>query len=434
MTRVHVGALRPESPLGLAALRIAIAIAILVSPELWQAPLWAATPPALRFAPEGLAWALRIVPIDVDSARVGQALLVLACVAALFGARPRLAMLAVTVSGLYVFGLSQLSGAVIHDMHLFWLSGLLSVSPCGDALSLTRWVRRVPTPPPSAAWSYSVPLQFARVLLGIVYFFPGFWKLAHSGFAWISSDNLRNQLYWKWYERAAEPPWLRIDHVPWVLHLAALSVVSFELGFIVLIWSRRGRLWAAAGGVLFHIGTQWWMGVTFVSLLACYVVLIDWPHAPTSSATPQRSWPAWLVGTALVAICVVQGARGATQAWPFACYPTFDRLLPDTIADLRIEAVRSDGASVVVPDGPSTAGMARSSQAWARAWQLAGLYGSSPDAAAFRAYWRMLQRDPSVLAVAQAAVAVRFYAATYSVLPERRGQAPLSKRLVYELR
>ena len=154
---------------------------ILILPELWQAPYWASLPAHLRFAPEGLGWALHVVPIDPQSARAAQALLIASCGAAILGLGARLAMAGVTVFGLYVFGLSQLSGAVIHDMHLFWFSALLAVSPCGDALSVQRWLRGrlrgQPHAAPPAALVYGVPLQCARVLLGVVYFFPGFWKL-----------------------------------------------------------------------------------------------------------------------------------------------------------------------------------------------------------------------------------------------------------------
>ncbi|HTU63236.1 MAG TPA: hypothetical protein VMF89_32470, partial [Polyangiales bacterium] len=191
--------LAAEPPLGLAALRIALGVVILISPELWQAPYWAGQPAHLRFAPEGLAWALRIVPIDPDMARVAQVLLIVSCAAAIIGLGAQLAMLFVTLFGLYVFGVSQLSGAVIHNMHLFWFSALLAVSPCGDALSLQRRPR-------PASVAYAIPLQCARVLLAAVYFFPGFWKLHTSGLAWIFSDNLRNQIYWKWYEIGAAAP------------------------------------------------------------------------------------------------------------------------------------------------------------------------------------------------------------------------------------
>ncbi len=441
-----------ESPLGLAALRIAIPAVILISPELWQAPYFAALPAHLRFAPEGLGWALRVLPIDVGVVRAAQTLLIASCVLAMIGVGSRLAMAGVTVFGLYVFGLSQLSGAVIHDMHLFWFSALLAVSPSGDALSVQRWLRGRSLRQPNAqahapALAYGVPLQCVRVLLGVVYFFPGIWKLKTSGLAWITSDNLRNQIYWKWYQLGADPPWLRVDQMPLLLQLAALGVIVFELSFVALVWTRRGRLMAAACGVLFHLGTQWVMGITFLSLIACYVVLLDWEAiaralgraAPNAGDSPERSHdlrraaPALLFGLTLVAITTVQGARGAVQAWPLGCYPTFDRMVGDTIADLRIEAVREDGTAVAIPDGPSTGGGARAPQDWARAWRLAGFYGDQVDPAKLGRYIAHVLRDPAAAAAAAGAMRMRVYAATYSVLPGRAGQPPTSTQLLAEL-
>jgi hypothetical protein len=429
---------RAELPHGLAALRIALGVAILISPELWHAPHFAAQPEALRFAPEGLGWITKHVPISVELAYATQVILIVCCVAAITGVASQRAMAGITLSGLYVFGLSQLSGAVIHDMHLFWLSALLSLSPCGDAFSIWRHLRGQPQPPAAPSSTYGVPLELSRVLLGIVYFFPGYWKLATSGLAWITSDNLRNQLYWKWYQIGREPPALRLDHVPYALQIAALAVVVFELSFIVLIWFPRGRSVAALGGLAFHTGTQWLMGITFVSLLACYVVLLPWDKLTRSRATttePTRGGVTlpMLVGAALVVITCVQGARAATQAWPFGCYPTFDRMLGDTIGDLRIEAVRADGSTTVIPDGPSTGGGPRSSQGWARAWQLAGMYGSPPDRTRLLTYWLSVRRTPLAAAAARDAARVRFYAATYSVLPERTGQPPIAKHYLGEL-
>jgi hypothetical protein len=435
---------RAELPHGLAALRIAVGVAVLISPELWHAPYFAAQPEALRFAPEGLGWIVEHVPIRVELAYAAQGMLIACCAAAIIGVAAQPAMLGVTLSGLYVFGLSQLSGAVINDMHLFWLSTLLAVSPCGDALSIWRRARGRPQPTAARSLAYGVPLQLSRVLLGIVYFFPGFWKLATSGLAWITSDNLRNQLYWKWYQLGREPPALRLDHVPYVLQVAALAVVVFELGFLALIWFPRGRVIAALGGLAFHLGTQWLMGITFLSLLACYVVLLPWERisrsrspqplvSERSRAAKRRVTLPAIVGATLVMITFVQGARGAVQAWPFGCYPTFDRMLGDTIGDLRIEAVRADGSTTVIPDGPSTRGGSRSSQGWARAWQLAGMYGTPPDRARLRAYWQSLRREPRAAAAARDAVRLRFYAATYSVLPERTGQPPIAKHYLGEL-
>ena len=83
------------------------------------------------------------------------------------------------------------------------------------------------------------------------------------------------------------------------------------------------------------------MGITFVSLIACYVVLLDWEAIArmTRRAAPptvaggvagdhlRRAAPAGLLGLLLIAVMTVQGARGAVQAWPLGCYPTLDRIV-----------------------------------------------------------------------------------------------------------
>ena len=120
-----------------------------------------------------------------------------------------------------------------------------------------------------------------------------------------------------------------MDRLPGLLHAAASAVVLFELSFIALIWTRRGRLWAAAGGVAFHLATQWLMGVSFVSLLVCYVVLLDWDAIarasgvpPPTAASVRSPWAAALLGSALVI-----GKRRARC--PRRHPGLADRLLPD---------------------------------------------------------------------------------------------------------
>jgi hypothetical protein len=440
-----------ESALNLAVLRVVVPLIVLISPELWHAPQHASRPLELRVVPEGLAAAARLLPSDPESAQLVQLVLIAACVLACFGLASRLAMGVVTLAGLYVFGLAQLSGSVLHDMHLFWFAALLAASPCGDALSIDAWLqRRRGRPAPAASLAYGVPLQGVRVLLGVIYFFPGFWKLRSSGLAWIFSANVENQMYWKWYQHGVLPA-LRPDDLPWLLQLGALLVVVFELSFITLIWSRRTRLIAAGAGLAFHAATELLLYIPFVSLWACYVVLIDWSHGlatlrrrrvagsgarhdgPLAAGDHPARWvPAALLATALIAASVVQGARGAMQAWPVACYPTFQWLVSDMIPDLRLEAVLPDGSTRAIPDGPGSGGQ-RAPAAWASAWHAAGLYGTGPSQRELRAYWDALRLEPPAAAAASGAKSLRFYLAHYSVRPERWGAPPLRKRLLFEL-
>jgi hypothetical protein len=435
---------RPEPALHLAILRIVVPLVILVSPELWQAEHWAALPPPLRIAPELLGHATALLPTTTAGARIAMLVLIAACVACALGLLSRWSAGLVTLAGLYVFALSQLGGAVVHDMHLFWFSGLLAVSPCGDALSVDRMLRRArgTAAPDRAATSlaHGVPLQAVRLLLGVIYFFPGFWKLRASGPAWIFSDNLQNQMYSKWYQHDFLPP-IRIDRWPLLLEAGALAVVGFELSFFALVLCPRLRWIALGWGLLFHGLAEVFLRIQFMSLWACYVVLIDWSSllargrnapAPPNREPDRLPKPALLLAALLLAISVVQGARGAVQAWPFACYPTFQWIADDAIADLRIEAVRADGSRAVITDGPSTGGQ-RSQADWALAWTVAGFYGKPAAPDQLRAYYLRLCARGRACDAARGAVSLRFFAAHYSTVPERRGSAPLDQRPIGEL-
>jgi hypothetical protein len=259
-------------------------------------------------------------------------------------------------------------------------------------------------------------------------------------------------MYLKWYQHGFLPT-IRIDHWPGLLELGALAVVGFELSFFVLVLFPSLR-WVAVGwGLLFHGFAEMFLRIQFMSLWACYVALIDWrsllslargAEAPAIRQPDRIPVGASLLGALLLAINIVQGARGAMHAWPFACYPTFQWIADDRIPDLRIEAWRTDGSSQVIIDGPSTGGQ-RSQADWAMAWTLAGFYGkaatphatphATPDASTegLREYYLRLCARGHACDAARGAQRLVFSAVHYSTVPERRGSPPLDQRPIGEL-
>src|SRR5262249_30432359 len=145
-------------------------------------------------------------------------------------------------------------------------------------------------------------------------------------------------MYWKWYESGALPA-LRVDRWPSLVRAGALAVVALELSFPLLALLPRTRLLATGGGLVFHGLSKLFLFIPFMSLWGCYTALVDWgwlwarigksrPRAAgvgsaDASLSARRALPAALVGGLLVVLAVTQGARNAMQAWPFACYPTF---------------------------------------------------------------------------------------------------------------
>jgi len=416
---------RFEGARALASLRVVVSALILISPELHQAASLAAHPELLDFVPEGAHWfaALQLTPNSAHTLR----LIALSSGAfAMLGFHSRVALAVLTLSAMPLYALSQFSGAVMHDMHLFWFSGLLALSPCGDIWALDSWGSE----PQRAARQYAVPVGLCRAFLGVVYFFPGLHKLLESGFQWASAPHVIAQMHAKWFE-LAEVPGLRIDRYPWLCSLGGHAVLLFELGFFPLVSWRKTRSLAALMGLGFHFATQAFFFIPFVSLWACYVVLVPWdrlrtrasqalPRArPAGSSRRRGTLPALLFGGAVLALAIVQGLRGQTQAWPIACYPTFAAITGDTLPDLLVE--------VESPSGQRTrfTGRERSprSQAdWGRVFRISGAYGGPPAANALREH---------ALAAAQRAgfsltpgSTIRVYRADFATAPELWNLAP----------
>src|SRR5262249_47636392 len=117
---------------------------------------------------------------------------------------------------------------------------------------------------------------FVWLLMGVIYFFAGMWKLWSGGIDWALSDNLRFMMYEQWTQLGGWTPFFRIDHYPVIYRGAALGTVLFETSFIFLLFSRRLRMLSVVGGVTFHTMTDVFMRISFASLVKCYVAFFDW--------------------------------------------------------------------------------------------------------------------------------------------------------------
>ncbi|HRG96676.1 MAG TPA: sensor histidine kinase, partial [Polyangiaceae bacterium] len=127
-------------------------------------------------------------------------------------------------------------------------------------------------------------------------------------------------------------------------------------------------------------------------------------------------------GTGL-GLATVQGARGATQSYPFACYPTFAHTLGPEMPDVRLVAL-APGGEVLLPRVP------RSQAEWGMAWQVAGLWGTPARPEAVAAFARRdlaaLERAPQVQALRAAGGlgAVRVHLAWQPVEPGHLDDPP----------
>lgn len=425
--------LRVDRAENLAVFRIVVASILLGYGEIYAAPHWASLPESVRVVPGGLGFLLARLPISANIARMVLVVLVAALASGLVGFYARTSFLIATVAGFYVLGISELSGTPFHHHHLLWFVALLAASPCGDALSVDAWrARRRGVPPQGPSVAYGFPIRIAWLLLGAIYFFPGVWKLRSSGLEWCWSDNLRNQLYAKWFQ-LNDVPALRLDHFPLLCRLAATGVVLFELTFVFAVFVDRLRPWAVAGALLFHAGSAYWMGIHFSALWFSYVVFFDWSRFFAARAVSDSSRPpavpTLIASAGLLIGATWTGFRGEMSSWPFACYPTFQWTVGATSPALDVVVVDAAGRSHPVPRDWLTRSEGTNHH-WGLSWSLLG----DPNPERFTEYWRFLQLTPKVAALGRGASAVRFNAAVVSTVPEERAAPPLQTRLLYELK
>jgi len=274
-----------SSPVNLAVFRIVVFSLLFENLNIDVLRFYLCVPNHLQQLPKSVSLLLGHQPLPLDAHAV-MALYVCARVFTLLAAIGLFARwsspLAVFFS-LYPLLLQHCFGKVSHATgHLIWFGILLAFSRSADALSvdgmIAPWMRkelRQESPPalnPSRA--YALPLRFAWLLFGIIYFFPGFWKLWNVGFDWIISDNLKNLLHVRWYGMGWVP-YFRIDHQRLLLALAAIGTLAFELSFIFLILFPRLRMLAVFSGITFQLAEEAFMRIP-LNLQYCYVAFLDW--------------------------------------------------------------------------------------------------------------------------------------------------------------
>ncbi|MGH9549960.1 MAG: hypothetical protein ACRD3W_11325, partial [Terriglobales bacterium] len=224
------------------------------------------------------------LPITLQLDQIASAIMTLACIGGVIGFRTRTCAFLVFLLGIYVLGIPQCYGKVNHcTQHLIWFAGVLALSRCADVLSIDALIKsrreadRGITRTPAPSMIYGLPLRLIWLMMGTIYFFPGFWKLKTSGIAWAFSDNLVHYMYQSWvFAVGGWQPFFRIDRYPALCQSAAFGTLIFELSFVALIFSPLGRIVLVVLGQLFHTMTQLFMHIAFFELQACYVALVNW--------------------------------------------------------------------------------------------------------------------------------------------------------------
>jgi HTTM domain len=325
--------------------------------------LYAGLPRELLTPPLGFGLAARIFPFDPRTAAAGALLLRGVCLLGIVGLFTRSAAFAITLLTYYVLGIPQCFGQVDHYHFLAWFSLLMAFSRCGDALSIdSLLMRRRGAVPPSESTIYSRPIRWVWILMGIIYLFPGLWKLWLSGDRWFFGDALASHMYVKW----AELRWVpnhRIDRVAWLVRAAGLGAIAFEVSFLPLVLHRRTRAFVAVAGLAFHNLSNAFMGISFFWLQLMYASFVPWsrwlaplfggrPAANGAAPSPRESRTLDLVGALLLASNAIMGGLMLEGGWPIACFPTFARNPRRQTVEMQFSAVSGSGQETPIDAWP----------------------------------------------------------------------------------
>lgn len=334
----------PAGPFNLAVFRIVTFLYIFIRARRINLDYYLELLPLeLRVPPPGYEAWFHLIPFDpaiAQSARLGLMIMALLACAGLF---TKITAWAASALSLYVFLIPIMFGKIDHGHHhMVWFMFLLAASPCHHTLSIDKAIAslrgRKLKGETAAAWhaQYRRPFCFAWLLFGLIYFFPGFWKIWSTGWYWAFSDNLINRMREIWYLRDMAPP-LGIDRFPFLIQLGAFTAILFELTAPLMILTPAGRLIFAAVGMAFHLGVRVFMDIDFSVLYCYYFILIDWQgllnrltgrrqangRRNIETAPEPRRQPALILcGSLLIAAHLVCGFRHISS-WPFAHYPTF---------------------------------------------------------------------------------------------------------------
>lgn len=300
-----------------------------------------------------------MIPVTISLSRIGVYIMIASSFLACIGFKTRAAVCAFVVSALYVLGVPQLFGKVNHNHYLVWFPAILAFSGCGDLLSVDCWLRnrsRRACFRSQQQKIYGKAFAATWLLMGIIYFFPGFQKLWQSGLNWIFSENLGDLVREKALGVPGWQPVVSLEGRPLLCTLLAAGAVVFELGFIFFVPDPGLRRLGIFGGLLFHLGTWLLLGIFFQFLLLAYLTFVNWEkllrirpaglidHKPAPESKALGAVTAFLLwGNIFCGFFNI-------HSWPLTCFPTFANMPGNTAEVLEFVRISNTGNEVVPLD------------------------------------------------------------------------------------
>lgn len=341
------------------ATEVAVFRIVLIASILWllhpsRAIEMAGYDPSLIVAPYGYDTFIERIPINPQFATLMTMAFITSCWSALIGFRTKISLLIAAITGAYVLGIPQMFGKISHIHHVIWMLLLLAASPSGDTLSLDCKLKKGTWHSLSTGTRFGLTITLLWALYGIIYFFPGAWKLSVDGFAWADSERMTALLHGKWIEPGAFEPLFRLDQYPRLLSVIGTAVLLFEIGALLPIFSRKLRTPFIVAAVAFHAGTWAFMDIDFMILwipllpLALPTVLKRLGNYPSNDPLlfNQQSLISLTVGSMLVYVNFYCGFY-YIDTWPFGTYPAFAGEPHDSFVTLEIRTRTETGENIM---------------------------------------------------------------------------------------
>ena len=272
------------SPYNLAIFRFIAFFGVLVDLDIGHIMLKSRMSDSLIFPPRfGWRHVIPYLPIEPDVIQWCGIGLIVFSILGIIGLYTRFSSWMALVLAFFILGVQMFYGKVSHWHHMVWFIALVAASPSGAVLSIDAIFaarKRADAGHVEALQSarvYALPLRLSWILLGIAYFFPGFWKMWDAGLRWAFSDNLKLTMYGYWFEQGRMPIY-NPGGLDFMLRSGGLFTMIWEMAFILCVFFPLGRLMAAGMGLVFHNMTRSFLFIPFTSLQFAYFTMIDWPR------------------------------------------------------------------------------------------------------------------------------------------------------------
>lgn len=308
-------------------------------------------------------WSL--IPYSQNTIRVALIGLIIAAFFSLVGFKTKFFIFLFAILAIYIFALPNLTGKINNNQDVFWIPLLLAFSGCGDIWSIDALIKlkskRISNSLVKSP-HYSMAIFTIWVMLGICYFFPGFWKWWNCGLDWALTENVKYQMYNKWFSLGHFTPFFRIDYYPLLYKAAGLITLWFELFFIFLLPFKKARKIGITGGLMLHLSIWIFMDIFFIFFIMSYLAFFNydriWEKVKNRTlGTSQK--PFKLLTNApltIITVCLLGGfglfGILRIDSWPFSCYPKFETRLSNTIDYMLVELCPTPNSCKYIDKGP----------------------------------------------------------------------------------